>query len=174
MTRIKRSSGRRIGSMVVTVVLAASGAFAGTAVANHNANDVGTSNFFHDEIGWLIDQGIANGFPDGSFKPTDPIKRQQLALWLGNYNDSLEVVQFTQTLANTTVGASTVTCPAGKRAVAGGGATDVSDAVLTDSRPSVSGTSWVARFVRNNEGFFTGSDHATVYALCVPLPVAAG
>ena len=66
-----------IGLAAVFVV-----AFAGTAVANHIYSDVPTSSVFHDEIAEIGDQGCAEGFPGGLFKPEDPVKRQQMARFL--------------------------------------------------------------------------------------------
>jgi hypothetical protein len=66
-----------IGLAAVFVV-----AFAGTAVANHIYNDVSTNNVFHDEIAEIGEQGCAEGFPGGLFKPEDPVKRQQMARFL--------------------------------------------------------------------------------------------
>jgi hypothetical protein len=66
-----------IGLVTVFVV-----AFAGTAVASHIYSDVPNSSVFHDEIGEVGDQQCADGFPGGLFKPTDPVKRQQMARFL--------------------------------------------------------------------------------------------
>jgi hypothetical protein len=66
-----------IGLAAVFVV-----AFAGTAVANHIYSDVPTNSVFHDEIAEIGDQGCAEGFPGGLFKPNDPVKRQQMARFL--------------------------------------------------------------------------------------------
>jgi len=69
---------RTIISLAVVFVVA----FAGTAVANHIYVDVPTANEFHDEIGEIGDAGCADGFPGNLFKPTDPVKRQQMARFL--------------------------------------------------------------------------------------------
>jgi hypothetical protein len=73
-----------MGKLRTTISLAAVFvvAFAGTAVANHVFNDVPTNNAFHDEISEIGDAGCAEGFPGGLFKPTDPVKRQQMARFL--------------------------------------------------------------------------------------------
>ncbi len=44
--------------------------------------DVGWGHPFYAEIGWLVDMGITDGFPDGSFRPTTDIARQAVAAWL--------------------------------------------------------------------------------------------
>jgi Tol biopolymer transport system component len=46
--------------------------------------DVPTTNPFFEQIEWMADEGIANGFPNGRFKPLDAVKRQQMANFLFN------------------------------------------------------------------------------------------
>jgi len=48
-------------------------------------SDVDASNSFCDEITWLVDEGIANGYADGSFKPAAGVSRQAIASWLFKY-----------------------------------------------------------------------------------------
>jgi hypothetical protein len=48
-------------------------------------SDVGPDHPFGLEIAWLVDQGITNGFPDGTFRPTASVSRQALAAWLQQY-----------------------------------------------------------------------------------------
>lgn len=56
--------------------------------ANHppevsaRSTDVPTDRPFRNEIGWLVIEGIANGFDDGTFRPTDPVSRQAMAAFL--------------------------------------------------------------------------------------------
>ena len=45
-------------------------------------SDVGVGGLFCGEIAWLADQGIAGGYPDGSFGATRPISRQAMAAFL--------------------------------------------------------------------------------------------
>ena len=44
--------------------------------------DVATSHPFCGEIAWLKEQGLAAGWPDGTFRPDDPIERQAMAAFL--------------------------------------------------------------------------------------------
>ncbi len=48
--------------------------------------DVTTSHPFCGEIDWLVDNGIAAGFPDGSYRPTDPVTRQAMAAFIFRYD----------------------------------------------------------------------------------------
>jgi hypothetical protein len=61
---------------VLTVGLASS------SFATHDFPDVPASNPFHDDISWLADAGVTEGFPDGGFHPTDPVSRQSMAAFL--------------------------------------------------------------------------------------------
>jgi hypothetical protein len=47
-------------------------------------SDVPRTNPFFDQIQWLSEAGVANGFPDGTFDPLGPVKRQQMANFLFN------------------------------------------------------------------------------------------
>lgn len=40
-----------------------------------------------DNIQWLLDNGIASGFPDGTYRPSEPVTRGQMATFLRNYDD---------------------------------------------------------------------------------------
>lgn len=52
------------------------------AVAADRFSDVSASHAFHDEIGWLADSGISGGFPDGTFRPSNPVSRQAMAAFM--------------------------------------------------------------------------------------------
>lgn len=145
----------------------------GRAEAAHQWNDVPTGNFFHDEIGWLVDQGIANGFTaSGTFKPGDTILRQQAALWFANYNNSLEVVENTAVGVGRGTGVSMgAACPEGKRAIAGGGGIR-GPFVMRNSRPALSRPPsnkviWQVDWVTPNDTLQDFRD-VTVWALCAP------
>lgn len=44
--------------------------------------DVPTTHRFCGEIAWLVDEGLATGYPDGLFRPTAPVSRQAAAAFL--------------------------------------------------------------------------------------------
>ena len=46
------------------------------------APDITVSHPFCEDITWLLDSGIAEGFPDGRFYPTRPVSRQAMAAFL--------------------------------------------------------------------------------------------
>ena len=41
--------------------------------------DVPTDYVFYKEIAWMAEQGITTGWPDGTFRPADPVNRDQMA-----------------------------------------------------------------------------------------------
>lgn len=84
---------------VISLVLAGAALlaqFIGPSSANHEFPDVATGSPFHDEVSWLVEEGIATGFPNGNFNPKDPVNRQQAAFWLSNFDDRLPVVMWAQ------------------------------------------------------------------------------
>ncbi|MCC5952063.1 MAG: S-layer homology domain-containing protein [Acidimicrobiia bacterium] len=48
--------------------------------------DVGPGHPFETEIGWMVDAGLATGFPDGSFRPTVAVSRQATAAFLFRFD----------------------------------------------------------------------------------------
>lgn len=67
-----------IGLLLATVVLVP-----GVAWASHQFSDVPDSDWAHDDIAWLSDNGLTYGCEDGSvFCPDDPVTRRQLAVFL--------------------------------------------------------------------------------------------
>src|SRR5690606_25762688 len=52
--------------------------------------DVPTTSSFCADIEWLVAEGIAGGYPDGTFKPTNPVSRQAMAAFLYRYTGQPE------------------------------------------------------------------------------------
>jgi hypothetical protein len=50
-------------------------------------SDVLDSHRFRCAIGWLVDDGIAHGYPDGTFRPATSISRQAIAAFLFRFAD---------------------------------------------------------------------------------------
>jgi hypothetical protein len=141
-----------------------------TADASHKFNDVGSTNFFHDSTAWLKDNGIADGFNGGRFQPNSNITRGQASYWFSNYNDALEVVQFTFAPGSGTGWASTAKCPTGKRPVAGGGEVGTNfstDMFMVESHPDMANNAWRVRWESEGNTNFVPPD-LTIWALCVP------
>jgi hypothetical protein len=70
-------------SFTFVVIVAVTGlALSSTAFATHDFPDVPDSNPFHDDISWLADAGITTGFPDGTYRPGDPVTRGSMAAFM--------------------------------------------------------------------------------------------
>lgn len=144
----------------------------GRAEANHRFNDIAADNFFHDSTAWLKDNGIADGFRDGTFRQDGPITRGQASYWFANYNAGLELVVAESDPDQAASFSQRATCPAGKRAVAGGGQ-DVhfgfpnEDLVIASTGPSNGGRSWSVGWT-DRDGGLEDPAGLIVYALCVP------
>ena len=72
------------GHAVTAIVAAVSAVLAtiGTVWASHNFNDVPSNHPFHAEISAVADAGIARGFGDGGYHPSDVVTRQAMAAFL--------------------------------------------------------------------------------------------
>lgn len=116
---------------------------------------------------WLSDNGIAGGFPDGTFRPNNNITRGQAAFWFGNYNDSIERVVGTISPPANSAFLIGLECPAGKRAIAGGGTHDQDNMFMTDSYVDpIAPTIWAVRWETENDAVV--SPAIAMYALCAP------
>jgi S-layer homology domain len=70
-----------LGVALVALAAAVLGGLVSQAVASPPFSDIGTSPF-EEEIINIANAGIATGFPDGTFRPRDPVNRQQFAAWM--------------------------------------------------------------------------------------------
>jgi Ca2+-binding RTX toxin-like protein len=48
--------------------------------------DVTTDNQFYKEISWLADRGISTGYPDGTFRPVQPVNRDAMAAFMFRFD----------------------------------------------------------------------------------------
>jgi hypothetical protein len=133
--------GRRLLGQLVLVLAVTAGAFVGAklgmlgtrdAGASHNFSDVPDSAFYHDFVAFLVDNGITAGCGPGLFCGEQAVTRGQTAVFLKKLSDTFEIVRTTGTLSASTFAFVTVTCPAGKRPLSGGGNTDQANLFLTD------------------------------------------
>ena len=140
-------------------------ALTGRADANHKFNDIATGTFFHQPTAWLADNNIADGYPDGTFKPNNNITRGQASYWLANYNNSITRHEASSNPAAGTTFAQNVFCPTGKRPLGGGAGTFSSSLVLNESKPLVNG--WATYWITDDN---TVVDPAsiTAYVICAP------
>lgn len=120
--------------------------FLGAVAVADSFSDVPGSSPFIDDVDWLTDHDIASGFPDGTFRPTEPINRQQASRWLRNYNSGFHIVTATIDPGPSDQFEATVDCPAGERALMGaGGVAGGLDLTLADSYPNET-FQWLVRY----------------------------
>ncbi|MCC5952438.1 MAG: S-layer homology domain-containing protein [Acidimicrobiia bacterium] len=58
-----------------------------TAYATQTFSDVPDTNPFFDEIEWMADTGISTGFPDGTYRPAEPVSRQAMSAFMQRLYD---------------------------------------------------------------------------------------
>lgn len=139
----------------------------GVVWASHQFNDVPDSHPFHDDIAWLADNDITEGFPDGGFHPSAAVTRQAVAAFLHRYNGEIEVVQNSVNPGSASAFNASANCPVGKQAIAGGGFISSTDAFITDSRPTDIDT-WGVRWETEDEAAIDPVN-IDVYVTCIPL-----
>jgi hypothetical protein len=151
--------------LVLTAIATASLVLTLSRTADAGPGFTDTPPWIAAHAAWLRDNNIANGYSDGTFRPNDDITRGQAAFWVGNYNNTLELVSSSDTDPVTTDIAHSASCGPGKRAIAGGGQINTANLHLTDSYPLLGG--WVVRF--ENVGTVTPvTVTITAWALCAP------
>ena len=142
------------------------GFFAVQAVADQ-FSDVPAGNAFAGDVDWLTDHDIAAGFPNGTFDPTAPIKRQQAARWFRNYNAGLHLVTVSADPGPADTFTLTVDCPDGERALTGSGAISPGlDLALADSYADES-FRWLVRYDAPGDALVDPSQIQAT-ALCGP------
>lgn len=58
----------------------------GPVVENDVFSDVSSDDWYGQSVAWAASVGVVNGFEDGTFRPNDPITREQMAAILYNYS----------------------------------------------------------------------------------------
>ncbi len=80
-------------SALIWATIALVVAIPATSIAGDRFSDVRSSNIFHDDIGWLADQGVTRGCnppANDQFCPEDPVTRQQMAAFMRRFANTLE------------------------------------------------------------------------------------
>lgn len=49
---------------------------------SHTFPDVSSSAFYHDSVTAVFNAGVTSGFPDGTYRPNNPVTRGQMAVFL--------------------------------------------------------------------------------------------
>jgi hypothetical protein len=152
-------------TIVGAVVVLACGlsALAGTAFAVGQFSDVPESHPFFDDIEWMADSGISEGYDDGTFKPSAPVTRQAMSAFMHRGNTQ-EIVFQTELFTSENIATVEVSCPEGTAVVSGGGSANGVNLMLTDSTPLADGSGWTASFETDDGG--DASFSATATAIC--------
>ena len=72
-----------IGAVVIMVLAT------GVVFAAHQYSDVPDDNIYHSDIDWLTDNGISNGYGNGTYGPKDFVTRGQMAAFFHRYDNNL-------------------------------------------------------------------------------------
>ena len=57
----------------------------GSANTSGSFSDVADGAWYADAVNWAAENGIVNGYEDGTFRPDAPLTREQMAAFLYNY-----------------------------------------------------------------------------------------
>lgn len=159
---------RAVLIVLVVAVFAASGAALATSAraGDLTFRDVGPGHPFTDEITFAAQSGIATGFPDGTYRPGQPVSRQAMAAFLERAQ-SHRVLTRGVSAASAIAITGTARCDRANHVAISGGATysGAGTAFMTSSGPGT-GNGWTVTMRR--EGGVQGSMSMTVYAVCVP------
>ena len=160
---------RTLALALAVGLVAGTGFWTVQAVADQ-FTDVPAGNAFAGDIDWLTDQDIAAGFPDGTFDPTAPVKRQQAARWLRRYNARMQLAVASVDPAADDHFSATVDCPQGLRAVAGSGSADAGMGLtVTAGYPSET-YQWQVDWEGDQ---VVDPTHLEVVAFCIPTPTSS-
>ncbi|OWY61789.1 hypothetical protein B7486_61915 [cyanobacterium TDX16] len=153
--------------IVVAVVAAVSASLATGALAGDATfRDVPPGHPFSDEIAFTADSGIAEGFPDGTFRPGEPVSRQAMAAFLQRAQ-SYRVVGQHASAANVSSLSANVACDRTDHVAISGGAVyqGPGRAFIAASGPGF-GNGWSVTMATDDSVLRSMS--MTAFAVCVP------
>jgi len=121
MTNTMKRRMRAVGAVVGVAAIAVVSSMATTALAGSNGpfSDVSAGHPFVDDITFLQESGIAQGYEDGTFRPGAPVTRQAMASFLQN-SQTYTYVEETTNVDQGTSGTAIASCPDGTVAIGGG------------------------------------------------------
>jgi hypothetical protein len=160
-----RSNIRTLALVLVGGMLAGIG-FTGAQAIADSFTDVPSGSFFAADIDWLTDYDIANGFPDGTFRPNANIKRQQAAQWLHRLSSLTTTFNESSDPGPSTQFSQSATCQGDLRAIAGGGSIEGANALMTSSYPASDNT-WNVQW-RSDDGATLDPSLIRTFVTCVP------
>lgn len=131
--------GVAVGALVAVAVISS---VSTTMALGSTFADVPPSHPFSDEIEFMAASGIADGFPDGSYRPNAPVTRQAMAAFM------LRAQTYTyadETVAAETPVSATAQCPTGTIAVGGGVTSSSPSAFVSTSNVTDERDGWTAQ-----------------------------
>jgi hypothetical protein len=143
---------------------------AGAVWASHQFPDVRADNPFHADIAWMVDHDIADGYDDGTFKPTNPVSRQAMSAFMRRLSNRTVLRYETIDPPSAAAWQISVECELDERAVGGGGEVNGASVLMTDSRPlggPTEAAGWTVAFQTDGLAL-TNPVSMTGYATCVP------
>jgi len=157
--------------LVVVVAVAVAAAVSATLVTSAVAGDIVFTDVpadhpFAEEIDFVANAGIAEGFPDGTYRPGQPVSRQAMAAFLER-SQSYVVVAEQATAGNVSTLATNVRCKRSGHVAISGGAIyqGPGRAFLSSSGPGPGG-GWAVGMTTDDG--VVRSMTMTAFAVCVP------
>jgi hypothetical protein len=153
--------------VVVAIVAAISATLATAALAGDVVySDVRVGHPFFEEIDFVTDSGIAEGFPDGTYRPGQPVSRQAMAAFLQRAQ-AYRVIAESASASNVASISTTVVCDRADHVAISGGAIyqGPGRAFIATSGPSF-GNGWGVTMA-TDDGVLR-SMTMTAFAVCVP------
>ncbi len=71
-----------------------------TGGSGANFSDVSPSDWYYNDVAIAVEKGYCNGFPDGTFRPNDPVTREQAAVFISNARGLTANAQAADSLAD--------------------------------------------------------------------------
>lgn len=169
VTLTRRTMAAAIIALVVTPALVAG---ATAWATTRSFSDVPWSHPFAGEINWAAENDIVEGYPDGTFRPSGTVTRQAAVAFLSRYNSDI-----TLETGDWDPGAAIslgyqISCPAGRRAMAGGGHSSTTKLVITSSYPATAGD-WKVEWT-SIDGTPQDPSLLEAWVMCMPFPMALG
>jgi hypothetical protein len=151
----------------VAVVAAVSTSLATGALAGEGRfSDVGADHPFADDIAFMAESGIAGGFPDGTYRPGEPVSRQAMAAFL-HRAQTYRIEASLGLASNTPTVTATATCDPGETAISGGGTYQGPGRAFISASGPTAGGAWRTQFT--TDGGLSPTNHSmTAFALCAP------
>lgn len=139
MKAFRRAIGSKLGMAALTALVTIGVAVPTAVWAAVSFSDVPPTHPFYNDINAVAGAGIANGFPDGSFHPSDPVTRQALAAFshragsrIQGGNDTFEALKpgYSKQVTTATMDAGAVASGAGFVHVSASGRVSLSRQIL--------------------------------------------